>query len=99
MAIELAAGRVEAFGTRGVAKLLNDRFRLLAGGRRAALPRHQTLEATIDWSYEALSDPEQTLLRRLGVLAGEFTLESVVAIMTGVSDPDIDIPSACKSDL
>jgi predicted ATPase/DNA-binding winged helix-turn-helix (wHTH) protein len=92
LAIELAAGRVGAFGTRGVAKLLNDRFRLLAGGRRTALPRHQTLEATIDWSYEALPDPEQTLLRRLGVLAGEFTLEAVVAIMTGASNPDTDIP-------
>ena len=92
LAIELAAGRVGAFGTRGVAELLNDRFRLLAGGRRTALPRHQTLEATIDWSYEALSDPEQTLLRRLGVLAGEFTLEAIAAIMTGASGLDTDLP-------
>lgn len=92
LAIELAAGRVGAFGTRGVAKLLNDRFRLLAGGRRTALPRHQTLEATIDWSYEALSAPEQTLLRRLGVFAGEFTLEAIVAVMTGDSDLDTTLP-------
>ena len=62
LAIELAAGRVEAFGTRGIAELLDDRFRLLTGGRRTALARHQTLAATLDWSYEALSDAEQTVL-------------------------------------
>ena len=92
LAIELAAGRVAAFGTRGIAELLNNRFRLLTGGRRTALPRHQTLSATIDWSYEALSEAEQTVLRRLGVFAGGFTIESVIAIMSDVSGIDIEIP-------
>jgi predicted ATPase/DNA-binding winged helix-turn-helix (wHTH) protein len=86
LAIELAAGRVEAFGTRGVAKLLDDRFRLLTGGRRTALARHRTLSATLDWSYEALSDAEQTLLRRLAVFAGEFTLEAVLATTSDAGD-------------
>ncbi|WP_377810246.1 winged helix-turn-helix domain-containing protein [Azospirillum sp. A29] len=92
LAIELAAGRVGAFGTRGVAKLLNDRFRLLTGGRRTALPRHQTLEATIDWSYEALSESEQRFLRCLGVFSGDFTLDEVVAVVTGVSNLETNIP-------
>ncbi|UZF95490.1 ATP-binding protein [Bosea sp. NBC_00550] len=91
LAIELAAGRVEAFGTRGIAELLDDRFRLLTGGRRTALPRHQTLAATLDWSYEALSAPEQAVLRRLAVFAGEFTLEAVNAIMSGAGDLATDI--------
>jgi predicted ATPase len=91
LAIELAASLIEAFGTRGIAKLLGDRFRLLSGGRRTALPRHQTLTATIDWSYEALSPAEQMLLRRLAVFAGEFTFEAVSASVSGAGDPDIDL--------
>jgi predicted ATPase len=54
LAIELAAGRIDAFGVRGLAERLDDRFRLLTSGRRTALPRHQTLSATLDWSYELL---------------------------------------------
>ncbi len=91
LAIELAAGRVEAFGTRGIAERLDDRFRLLAGGRRTALPRHQTLGATLDWSYEALSNAEQTLLRQLGIFAGEFTLEAVKATSADAADPGDEI--------
>jgi predicted ATPase len=91
LAIELAASLIEAFGTRGIAELLGDRFRLLSGGRRTALPRHQTLTATIDWSYEALSSTEQMLLRRLAVFAGEFTFEAVSASVNGAGEPDIDI--------
>lgn len=92
LAIELAAGRVEAFGTRGIAELLDDRFRLLTGGRRTALPRHQTLAATLDWSYDALSEPEQRVLRRLAVFAGEFTLELVIATMSDAGELDTEIP-------
>lgn len=92
LAIELAAGRVEAFGTRGIAELLNDRFRLLTGGRRTAFPRHQTLAATLDWSYEALSELEQVLLRRLAVFAGEFTLDLVMATMSDATEFDTEIP-------
>jgi predicted ATPase len=59
---------------------LGDRFRLLTGGSRAALPRHQTLRALIDWCYGLLSAPEQTLLRRLSVFAGGWTVEAAEAV-------------------
>src|SRR5712671_2952289 len=65
LAIELAAARVDAFGIEGLAARLDDRFSLLTGGRRTALPRHQTLRATLDWSYELLTEPECVVLRRL----------------------------------
>jgi predicted ATPase/DNA-binding winged helix-turn-helix (wHTH) protein len=91
LAIELAASMIEAFGARGIAELLGDRFRLLGGGRRTALPRHQTLTATIDWSYEALSPTEQLLLRRLAVFAGEFTFEAVSAAVSRAGEPDLDL--------
>ena len=83
LAIELAAGRVAAFGVRELAGRLDDRFRLLTSGRRTALPRHQTLAATLDWSYELLPDGERSLLRRLSIFAGEFSLEAAVAVMAG----------------
>ncbi|MBO0144602.1 winged helix-turn-helix domain-containing protein [Agrobacterium sp. Ap1] len=92
LAIELAAARVEAFGTRGIAELLNDRLRLLTGGRRTALPRHQTLAAMIDWSYGALSQGERRVLRRLAVFAGDFGREAAVAIASDPSAPERDIP-------
>src|SRR4029077_1416737 len=59
---------------------LDDRFRLLAGGHRTALPRHQTLQATLDWSFELLSETERAVLRRLSVFAGSFTLEAATAV-------------------
>jgi predicted ATPase/truncated hemoglobin YjbI len=77
LAIELAAGRVDAFGVAGIAARLNDRFRLLTKGRRTAMPRHQTLSAAFDWSYENLSKAEQAVWSRLGIFAGPFTLEAV----------------------
>ena len=80
LAIELAAGRVDVFGLLGVASRLEDRIRLLTHGRRTALPRHQTLAATLDWSYDALSEPEQAALRRLAIFAGRFRLDSAQAI-------------------
>ena len=58
-------------------------FRLLTGGSRTALPRHQTLRALIDWSYDLLTAPEQTLLRRLSVFAGGWTLEAAEAVGAG----------------
>src|SRR5262249_16642771 len=78
--IALAAGRVDAFGVRGLAARLDDRFRLLTHGRRTALPRHQTLSATLDWSYEHLPESERVVLRRLAVFAGGFTLDAAQAI-------------------
>jgi predicted ATPase/DNA-binding winged helix-turn-helix (wHTH) protein len=86
LAIEMAAGRVSTFGVGGVHRRLDDRFRLLKGGRRAALPRHRALSATIDWSYNLLSELERTILRRLAVFAGVFTMEAAIDVVTG-ADP------------
>jgi predicted ATPase/DNA-binding winged helix-turn-helix (wHTH) protein len=79
LAIELAAARVDALQVREILGLLDDRFRLLKG-RRTAPERHQTLTATLDWSYDLLSGTERTLLRRLSVFAGTFGLESACAV-------------------
>src|SRR5499433_3233544 len=80
LAIELAATRVDAFGVRQLSALLDDRIRLLKYGRRTALPRHRTLTAALDWSYEFLPEDERVLLRRLSVFAGTFTLDSASAV-------------------
>jgi predicted ATPase/DNA-binding winged helix-turn-helix (wHTH) protein len=80
LAIELAAARASALGVDGVETLLDDRFRLLAGGHRTAMPRHQTLRATLDWSYELLTEPERVVLHRLAIFAGGFTLQSASAV-------------------
>jgi len=77
LAIELAAARVKALQVEEIARRVDDRFRLLTGGSRTALPRHQTLRATMDWSYELLSEQARALLRRLSVFAGGFTVEAV----------------------
>jgi len=80
LALELAAARVGAFGVRDLAAHLDDRFRLLTTGRRTALPRHQTLGATLDWSYQLLPKEERAVLRRLSVFVGDFPLEAAVAV-------------------
>jgi predicted ATPase/class 3 adenylate cyclase len=89
LAIELAAARTATLGVDGVAARLDDRFRLLMGGHRTALPRHQTLRATLDWSYELLSESERVILRRLAIFAGGFTLEAATAIGTSAESSDI----------
>ncbi|HEX8745047.1 MAG TPA: LuxR C-terminal-related transcriptional regulator [Thermoleophilaceae bacterium] len=76
LAIELAAARVRLLSVEQIAAGLSDRFRLLTGGARTGLPRHRTLRASVDWSHALLSKEERTLLRRLGVFAGGFTLEA-----------------------
>ena len=76
LAIELASARVRALSVEQIAARLDDRFRLLTGGSRTALPRQQTLRGAVDWSYDLLSEPEQRLLRSLSVFAGGFTLEA-----------------------
>ena len=73
LAIELAAARASTLGIEGVAARVGDRFRLLAGGRRTAMPRQQTLRATLDWSYELLTETERTVLRRLSIFPGGFS--------------------------
>jgi predicted ATPase/class 3 adenylate cyclase/DNA-binding XRE family transcriptional regulator len=80
LAIELAAARVRALPVEQIAARLDDRFRLLTGGSRTALPRHQTLRALIDWSYDLLTAPEQAVLRRLAVFAGGWMLEAAEAV-------------------
>jgi predicted ATPase/DNA-binding CsgD family transcriptional regulator len=80
LAIELAAVRTRVLSVEQILERLSDRFSLLVGGGRAAIPRHQTLETTIAWSYALLSAAERTLLRRLCVFAGRFTLEDVEAV-------------------
>lgn len=87
LAIQLAAGRADAYGIHETLLLLNDRFKLLWEGRRTALPRHQTLSATLDWSYNLLSESERLVLRRLSVFAGVFTLEAACAV---AADTDVD---------
>ena len=86
LAIELAAARVKALPVEQIAARLDDRFRLLTGGSRTALPRQQTLRALIDWSYDLLSEPERALLRRLSVFAGGWTLEAAEAVCAGEWD-------------
>jgi predicted ATPase len=76
LAIELAATRLQALSAQQIADRLDDRFRLLTSGNSAALPRHQTLRAMVDWSYDLLSEPERGLLRQLSVFVGGWTLES-----------------------
>ena len=80
LAIELAAARARVLSVDEIAGLLGDRFQYLRSSRRVADPRHQTLRATIDWSYELLSEAERELLGRLSVFAGGFTLGSVAAV-------------------
>ncbi|MBV9249009.1 MAG: winged helix-turn-helix domain-containing protein [Acetobacteraceae bacterium] len=80
LAIELAAARAATLGVYFVATSLADRFAILGGGRRTALPRHQTLRAALDWSYELLSEAQRELLRRLAIFAGPFSLEAAGAV-------------------
>ncbi len=87
LAIELTAGRVEAYGIRRTAELLDSQFSLLWPGRRTAPPRHQTLNATLDWSYNLLSDVERLVLRRLSVFVGGFTLDVAQKV---VGTPDLE---------
>ena len=83
LAIELAAGRVKVLSVEEIAARLDDRFRLLTGGSRTVMPRHQTLRAAIDWSYDLLLQVERALLRRLSVFAGDWTLKAAEAVCAG----------------
>lgn len=90
LAIELAAGRVNAYGIAGTASLLDSRFSLLWRGRRTAIPRHQTLSAALAWSYDLLPAAESATLRGLSVFVGPFTLEAALAVAScqGISEPE-----------
>ena len=80
LAIELAAARLRSLSLENLNSRLDQRFRLLTGGSRSALPRQQTLRATVEWSYSLLNGPEQSLLRRLSVFADGFELEAAEAV-------------------
>jgi predicted ATPase len=80
LAIELTASRVQAFGLAGTAELLNERLHAVVDGRRTALPRHQTLGATLDWSYNLLPEVERKHLNRLAVFVGAFSMEAARSV-------------------
>lgn len=83
LAVELAAARIRVLTAEQIAERLSDRFRLLTNGGRTTLPRHQTLRALVDWSYDLLTESEKIVFRRLAVFAGGWTLEAAEAICSG----------------
>jgi non-specific serine/threonine protein kinase len=91
LAIELAAARTSAMTVQQIAARLDDRFRLLTGGSRTALPRHQTLRGAIDWSYGLLAEKERVLLRRLSAFAGGWTLEAAEGICADADVEKLDV--------
>jgi predicted ATPase len=97
LAIELAASRVGSLGIRGTAELLDNRFRLLWHGRRTALPRHETLNAMLDWSYSLLSEREKVVLCRLSVFVGDFTLQAAGSVASETEADDADVVDAVAS--
>ncbi|WP_354057546.1 winged helix-turn-helix domain-containing protein [Bradyrhizobium sp. RT6a] len=88
LAIELTAGHVGAYGARAMLQLLDQHLNLLWEGRRTALPRHRTLRATIEWSYNLLSEPERAVLGRLSVFVGSMTLDGARSIAAATEDDD-----------
>ncbi len=93
LALELAAARLRSFSPKQIAENLDQRFRLLTGGSRTALPRQQTLAAAIDWSYRLLDEPERRLFERLSVFQGGFTLQAVEEVCT---DDTLDLFSVLE---
>jgi non-specific serine/threonine protein kinase len=91
LAIELAAARVGSLSVEGIAARLDDRFHLLTGGTRDALPRQRTLRATLDWSYDLLGEAEQALLDRLSVFAGGWTLAAATVVCAGEGVEDWEV--------
>jgi predicted ATPase len=91
LAIELAAARVNVLSIRHLAQRLNDRFKILTGGSRTALPRQKTLSALIDWSYDLLSSAEQMLFNRLSIFASGFSLEAATTVCGGDGLDEIEI--------
>lgn len=85
--IELAAARLRTLSPAEIAARLDDRFRLLTSGARTALPRHQTLRAVVDWSWELLAEPERAVARRLAAFAGGSTVEGAEAVCSGPGGP------------
>src|SRR5690606_13307150 len=91
LAIELAAARIGVLTPEQIAERLDDRFALLSSRSRTALPRHRTLRAAVDWSYELLSGQERLLLERLSVFAGGFTLGAAEEVCAGGAIPESQV--------
>jgi tetratricopeptide (TPR) repeat protein len=91
LAIELAAARAKSLDVARIADRLDDRFRLLTGGSRTALPRQQTLAAAVDWSYELLEESEQVFFNRLAAFRGGFTLEAAESVCQGGVVDEFDV--------
>jgi predicted ATPase/DNA-binding winged helix-turn-helix (wHTH) protein len=94
LAIELAASHTGSFGIRGTEGLLDNRFGLVWQGRRTALPRHQTLNAMLDWSYNLLAEHEQVILRRLSVFVGDFTIQAARSVLSEDTAQDANVMDA-----
>ena len=97
LAIELAAARVTSMSPAEIASLLDERFRLLTGGRRTAVERHQTLRATVDWSYSLLDEIARIVFDRLGVFAGSFDNRAAEAVVAGDGIEPWDVLDALAS--
>lgn len=97
LAVELAGSRVGAYGLQGTADLLDNRFKLLWQGRRTALPRHQTMAAMLDWSFNLLSDRDRCVLARLSIFVGLFTLEAAQAVATDHPIDAMEVADAIAS--
>ena len=97
LAIELAASRAGSLGIRGTADLLDNRFSLLWHGRRTALPRHETLNAMLDWSYNLLSEREKVVLCRMSVFVGDFTLQAAGFVASDTEIDEADVIDAVAS--
>jgi diguanylate cyclase (GGDEF)-like protein len=97
LAIELAAARVRVIDVKRIAALLDSRFRLLNSGNRSALPHHQTLRATIDWSYDLLGEDERTLFARLAIFVGGFTLEAALEVCADDELIDVTVIDALSA--
>ena len=91
LAIELAAARVNLLSVKALAEKLDDRFRVLTGGVRTALPRQQTMRAAIDWSHDLLEERERVLFRRVGIFVNGFTLEGAVTVGSGEDLDELDV--------
>ena len=91
LAIELAAARVKVLSPQQLAHKLDERFRVLTGGDRSALPRQQTMRALIDWSYDLLSEDERRLFRNLAIFAGGFTLDTATAVCSSAAVDELAV--------
>jgi predicted ATPase/DNA-binding winged helix-turn-helix (wHTH) protein len=96
LAIELGAARIDALGVRGLAARIEDRFALLMKGRRTALPRHQTLRAMLDWSFDRLNAAEQYLLMVAAVFRAPFCLTWAIEVATAAHGPAFDMTDALE---